>query len=119
MDIIETIQKAIKLATELRISARHGHGDYIDTILQPYIQGDDTYQYRFVWGYIPHNGLYYKFFLDNIKSAKLGSLTYTARPDAVYLYSIEESLYAVLPGFDKISFEAELCTKNKDQETEN
>jgi hypothetical protein len=105
--IYEIIEKGLNNTTELSISVKHGLGTTIDdTHFQAYILGSDTYQYSFVWGYLPGQNLYYKFMLNNISAIKLTSKKYKVRKDACYQYSIEEEHYGCLDGFDNIYMQA-------------
>lgn len=105
--IYETIEKAINTKTELILTVKHGLGSIIDnTHFQPYILGDDTYQYSFIWGYLSEQNLYYKFILDNIVAAKLSVKKYDVREDACYQYSCEEEHFGHIEGFENAYFQA-------------
>jgi len=53
-EIYETIEKAINHSQTSNLTVKHGLGSIIkDTEFQPYILGDDYYQFIFVWGYLP------------------------------------------------------------------
>lgn len=112
--IYDVIEKAINTQTELLLTVKHGLGENIDnTSFQPYILGDDTYQYSFVWGYLTHSGLYYKFMLDNISFAKLTTKKYGVREDACYQHSIEEEHFSRIENFDNIYAQAAQFNKNQ------
>lgn len=112
--IYAVIEKAINTQTELLLTVKHGLGGNIDnTSFQPYILGDDTYQFGFVWGYLTHSGLYYKFFLDNISFAKLTTKKYNVREDACYQHSIEEEHYCRSETFDNIYAQSAQLNKKK------
>lgn len=105
--IYDTIEKAINDKKELVLTVKHGLGDTIpDTSFQAYILGDDTYQYAFVWGYLPGQNLYYKFMLDNITSSMLTTKKYSVREDACYQHALEEEHFGLLEGFDNIYAQA-------------
>lgn len=97
--IYDTIQRAIDAKMELSFNYKHGIGGEISNVFHAYILGDDTMQYSFVWGYLPDQGLYYKFMLSNIVSAKLLTKKYAVREDACYQYSIEEEHFNRVEGF--------------------
>lgn len=106
-EIYEVIEKAINEKSELVLTVKHGLGDTIaDTQLQGYRLGHDTYQYDYVWGYLPDLNLYYKFLLDQIVAAKATNAKYTVREDACYQYAIEEETFAQLDGFTNIYVQA-------------
>jgi len=97
------IENGIKNNTEVILAVRHGLGDIIEgTKFQPYILGDDSYQYSFVWGFLPDFNLYYKFMLDNIITVKNTTIEYFVREDACYQHAIEEEQFAVLKNFQNI-----------------
>lgn len=105
--VYDTIAKAINEKKELTLTVKHGLGDLLpNTPFQGYILGDDTYQYSFAWGFLPHTRLYYKFMLDSIVSAKATATAYATREDACYQHSIEEEHFARLEGFDNIYVQA-------------
>lgn len=106
-EIYEVIEKAINEKSELVLTVKHGLGDLIpDTHFQAYRLGDDTYQYSYVWGYLPNLNLYYKFRLDQIVAAKATITKYGVREDACYQHSIEEDTYAQLEGFKNVYAQA-------------
>jgi hypothetical protein len=97
------IQEGIRNNTEITLAVRHGLGDIIqDTTFQAYILGDDSYQYSFVWGYLPDLNLYYKFMLDNIITVKNTTKKYSVRKEASYQHAIEEEQFAILENFTNI-----------------
>lgn len=101
--IYETLEKAINNKSEIMLSAKHGLGSLIDGMrFQPYILGDDSFQYPFVWGYLPGNNEYYKFMLDNVVATKSVAAKYDVREDACYQHAINEDHFARLTGFDNI-----------------
>ena len=105
--IYNSIETAIDTNSEIKLSVKHGLGSNIDnTLFQPYILGDDTYQYSFVWGYLPGLNLYYKFRLTDILSADLLQTKFNVREDACYQYAIEEDHFAKLSGFTNIYLQA-------------
>ena len=101
--IYEIIERAINDKKELIINMKYasGHGrDTLDDLsFQPYILGDDTMQFGFVWGYLSSNHLYYKILLENIITAKLTSRKFDVKDDACYQYIDEESHFAMLDKF--------------------
>jgi hypothetical protein len=116
MEFQTSLHEAIKQGKELQIKIKYNLGGDLEVEFQPYIYGSDTMQHEFAWGFLTHSGLYYKFRLTDIISGKFTGATYKVRPDAFYLYSIEEEFYAVLPNFQNVSSQAELCMKNSGQE---
>jgi hypothetical protein len=105
--LVDIIKKGIEDKIELILTAKYGLGDKnLEVPFQPYIYGEDSMQYQFVWGYLSYPMLFYKFHMDNIVSAKLSDTTFTVLPNACYQYAIEEERYAVLPDFDNIYADA-------------
>ncbi len=101
--IIDTIDKAIQEKKALILRVKHGLGSTLEDIgFEPYIYGDDTLQYPFVWGYLSHSGLFYKLLLDHIISAKLTEESFSVRPEACYQYALEEEHFSVLKGFSNV-----------------
>lgn len=99
----DTIAKAVKARAELILTVTHGLGELLpDTPFQGYLLGADLYQYGFVWGFLPQTGLYYKFMLDRIVTAKATKTKYAVRKDACYQFALEEEQFARLSGFDNI-----------------
>jgi len=101
--IYESLEKAISNKSEVMLSARHGLGSLIDGMrFQPYVLGDDSFQYPFVWGYLPGNNEYYKFMLGNVVAAKSTTSKYDVREDACYQHATNEDHFGRLAGFDNI-----------------
>ena len=102
-NIYDTIQQAIDNKTELSLTVKHAFGEsFPGTRFQAYILGDDAYQYKFVWGYLPDSNDYYRFSLDHITAAKATKDKYSVREDACYQYAIDEDHFARLQGFANI-----------------
>jgi hypothetical protein len=89
-EIDEIIKRAILDNQTITVKFKHGTGDELELDFDPYIYGDDTMQYGFVWGYLPTNLLFYKFMVDSIISVKLTQQTFIVHSEARYLYSLEE-----------------------------
>jgi hypothetical protein len=101
--VYKALEKAINSKTEVLLSAIHGLGSLLDGMrFQPYILGDDSFQYPFVWGYLPDNNEYYKFMLSTVVTAKPVAAKYDVREDACYQHAINEDHFGRLAGFDNI-----------------
>lgn len=101
--IYDTIREAIQTKQEVILEVKHGAGGTIpNTYFQAYILGSDTYQYDFVWGSLGSDGLYYKFLLDNIISAKSTNIKYTVSSEACYQHALEEEHYQRIEGFANV-----------------
>jgi hypothetical protein len=110
-EIYNIIDQGINQKQTLILSVRHGLGSVINnTKFDPYIVGDDTYQFQFAWGYLPEQNLFYKFDLDNIESAKLGNEKFEISEEACYQYAIEEEHFAEVEGFKNIFMKAAITT---------
>lgn len=113
-EVYKEIEKGIEEKSELLFSVKHGLGKVIDNIsFQAYILGDDTFQYSFVWGYIPGQNLYYKFMLENIISISQTTKEYNVRLDACYQYAINETHFMRLDKFKNIYGEAARHEQNE------
>jgi len=103
------IKQAIYSNIEIEIEYLYGLqsdkrtvNEFTTVHLQPYIYGDDIFQYSFVWGYLPDRKVCYKFLLDNIRKVVLTKTNYKVVPEVSYQYSLEEEHYDVLQGFRRI-----------------
>jgi len=102
-EIYQKIEQALQEKTELLLTVKHGLGEIIPNIaFQPYVLGDDAFQYSFTWGYQSDNKDYYRFMLSSIVSAKKTKIKYDVRTDACYQYAIDEDHFGRLAGFDNI-----------------
>ena len=101
LEIGNTVQMAIENAQSVTIKFKHGVGEELTLPFDPYIYGDDTMQYSFVWGYLPQNNLYYKFMFDIVTSVKLTPDKFSVKDDAVYLYAIEEEHWCRVSGIEE------------------
>ena len=72
-------------------------GDDFDMDFDPYIFGHDLMQHDFVWGYLTHNALMYKFRLTDFADVKLTRKKFDVI-HAAYYYSTEEEHYAIASG---------------------
>lgn len=102
-DTIEIINKSINTQTRLSLKIKHGLGNSIEVDFDPYIYGDDTMQYRFLWGYLVHNRLTYKFRVADIVSAKLTEDKFKIIDYAWYYYSLEEEFWNIAPDFETMN----------------
>ncbi len=113
-EIYNVIDQGVNQKKTLILSVRHGLGSVIDnTIFSPYILGDDTYQFQFAWGHLPELNLFYKFYLDNIESAKLGNEKFEISEEACYQYAVDEEHFAEVDGFKNIFIKAAKTTSEK------
>lgn len=113
-EIYSIIKKGIKEQNTVILSVRHGLGSVINnTKFEPYILGDDAYQFPFTWGYLPYQNIFYKFDLNNILSAKLGNEKFEISDDACYQYAIEEEHFAEVDGFNNIFIKAARTSSGK------
>lgn len=100
--LIDIIQSAIQEKKELLLKIKSGEEpeSYLEVFMQPYIYGNDILQYGFVWGYLSHNGVFYKVLTDWIVSAETIEIPYTVQDGSVYDQSPGEEHLCVLEGFN-------------------
>ena len=96
MDNEEKIIAAIENHETLLVKMKYGLGNEFEVEFDPYIFGDDIMQYKFVWGYLPSNKLYYKLIVDFIISIKKTNKKFEFNKGAMYINSFEEEHYASL-----------------------
>ena len=114
-EIYEVIKLGVKENRTLNISVRNGLGSIIKDIeFEPYIIGDDTFQFSFAWGHLPQQGLFYRFKLENILSANFRSKNFQISSDACYQYAIEEEHFAVVDDFTNMFVQTARTLPNKE-----
>lgn len=98
--LIDTIQSAIHEKKELLLKIKSGDESEtsLEVFMQPYVLGNDVLQYSFVWGFLSHNGLFYKVLTDWIISAETIEIPYTVQEGVVYEQSPGEEHICVLEG---------------------
>lgn len=98
--LIDIIQSAILEKKELLLIIKPSDDatENIEVFMQPYVYGHDVLQYSFVWGYLSHNGVFYKILTDWIISAETIEIPFSAQEDAVYEQSPGEEHLCVLEG---------------------
>jgi hypothetical protein len=101
MDHLSTEGRVRKAINNKQIIKIRLEGYDFDIILEPYIEGDDFLQKRFVWGYIPFNMVWYKFYFDFIDSIKVTNTTFVPQEKVNYYFSDEEEHYALI---DSVQF---------------
>ena len=102
------IQEAISSKKVLSLTIKHGLGEKIDIEIEPYIYGDDTMQYSFVWGYLSFSRLFYKLRFDSIEKATILKKEFGILPNAVYYYTLEEELWEIISGFDQLYLDSHI-----------
>ena len=101
LEIEKTILKAIENNQTIKIKLKHGLGNEIELLFEPYIYGTDTMQHEFVWGFLPESLFHYRLMADFIISAKLTNTKFEVQFDSIYLYSIEEEHRCRVAGMEE------------------
>lgn len=98
--LIDTIQSAIQEKKEVLLKIKSGDepGAFMEVFMQPYIYGSDVLQYNFIWGYLSHNGIFYKVLTDWVVAAETIEIPYAVQQGVVYDQSPGEELICVLEG---------------------
>ncbi|AYQ31349.1 hypothetical protein [Runella sp. SP2] len=89
--IEDNVIKAINKRLILKIRKK---GYDFDIEMEPYLEGRDFLQYGFVWGYIPFNDVYYKFYFDFIEKVTVTKTHFEPKTGLQYYFSDEEEHYA-------------------------
>jgi hypothetical protein len=102
-EIYERLNTAISKNKAIILTVKNGLGSEIKELkFYPYILGDDSFQFAFVWGQLQESKLFYKFNLQNIIELKISQEVFNYSNNACYQYALEEEHYNTISGFDNI-----------------
>ncbi|GAA4459398.1 hypothetical protein GCM10023189_33070 [Nibrella saemangeumensis] len=96
MNYRDTEKLVIKAIDQKRVLKIRQKGSDFDIELEPYIEGNDFLQQKFVWGYIPFNQVYYKFYFEFAERIKITDKTFTPPENIHYYFSDEEEHFGSL-----------------------
>ena len=98
-NLTETIKVAIADKKELNIKLKNTSTATSQEIrFCPYIFGEDSLNFKFIWGYLPEYQIFYSLPIQQIEEAEPIRILYSAFPNAKYLRPQGEKHYSVLKG---------------------
>lgn len=99
LNISELIKVAISDKKELNLKLKTtSNATQQEVRFCPYIYGEDTLNFKFIWGYLPQFQTFYSLPVQQIEAAEPVRVLYSAFPNAKYLKPQGEEHYCVLEG---------------------